>query len=275
MKNLLPAFFIIGERKCGTSSLYRYLVAHNQVLPCKMKEPDFFSKPLWRMIGGFGKYKSLFPVMDNEGNLEFLWPELDETGQLYTETITVEQQKGVRYITGEASVNTFYYANPRYVKWFLPNVKIILMLREPAERAFSHYRMQERFKKEGRKTMPLTNFTDDIRKEMEKVNQGKESLLLSPSIYARQLPKWLKVFGRKNLFIIKSEDLYDSEKAKSIMGDLFEYLDLPDFDVTAVMEKKFNVAPPKEMPIEIKEELQAFFTPFNRELEEMLGKAYY
>ena len=44
MQYLRPSFFIIGERKCGTSSLYRYLIAHPNVLPCQLKEPNFFGK---------------------------------------------------------------------------------------------------------------------------------------------------------------------------------------------------------------------------------------
>ena len=39
-----PSFFIIGANKCGTSSLYRYIVANPQVLPCAIKEPNFFGQ---------------------------------------------------------------------------------------------------------------------------------------------------------------------------------------------------------------------------------------
>jgi hypothetical protein len=44
MTHLRPHFFIIGERKCGTSSVYRYLVAHPHVLPGRLKEPNFFGQ---------------------------------------------------------------------------------------------------------------------------------------------------------------------------------------------------------------------------------------
>ena len=181
MQHLLPSFFIIGERKCGTSSLYRYLVSHPNVLPCKVKEPHFFTKPLWKMLLGFKKYKRLFPAIKTDGDLQFEWPELDENGQLFTETVTVERKEGVKYITGEASVNTFFYANPKIVRRFLPEVKIILVLREPAERTFSHYRMLQRFKKEGRKTMPISDFATDMQREMQRVKNGETSAVLSPS----------------------------------------------------------------------------------------------
>ncbi|KAA3629911.1 MAG: hypothetical protein DWQ02_18430 [Bacteroidetes bacterium] len=275
MKHLRPSFFIIGERKCGTSSLYRYLVAHPQVLPCKVKEPDLFSKPWYKIALGFRNYKKLFPAVDESGNIEFIWPELDEKGQLFNETITVERQEGVNYITGEASVNTFYYANPRILNRLLPGIKIILMLREPAERAFSHYRMHERFRKEGRKSMAKTDFVTDIRLEMKKVQQGEDSLFLGPSIYMKKLPKWLNIFGRDRLFVIRSEDLQQPEKAVGIMEQLFDYLQITEFDLREMLNQRFNVAPPKQMPEDIREELQAFFAPYNQQLNEFLGLHLY
>ena len=272
MQYLLPSFFIIGERKCGTSSLYRYLVAHPNVLPCKVKEPHFFTKPLWKMILGFKKYKSLFPVVKGDGDLEFEWPELDENGELFTEIIKIDRKEGMPYITGEASVNTFFYANPKIVRRFLPKVKIILMLREPVERTFSHYRMLQRFKKEGRKTMSITDFSNDMQREMQRVKKGQKSAVLSPSIYVEQLPKWLDVFGRDNIFIIKSEDLNEEKKAHSLMQQLFEFLNLPPCDLGEMLNKKYNAAPKKSMPKAIEKEMKIFFEPYNLELQRMLGQ---
>lgn len=272
---MLPSFFIVGERKCGTSSLYRYLVAHPQILPCKVKEPNFFSKPWWKIVRGFKKYQSLFPALNQEGSIEFQWPELDENGRLFTETISVERQVGMSYITGEASVNTFYYANPRLVKWLLPDVKIILMLREPAERTFSHYRMLERFKREGRKTISLQDFSTDMKIEMEKVSRGKESMVLSPSVYAKKLPVWLNLFGKDRLFIIRSEDMEDQKKTESIMKRLFRFLEVADFEMGDMLSQRFNVAPPESMPEDIQQELVEFFEPYNKQLEDLLGVKLY
>jgi hypothetical protein len=275
MKHLLPSFFIIGERKCGTSSLYRYLVAHPNVLPGKVKEPDLFSKPWWKVLWGFSKYKALFPAVNASGNIELNWPELDDKGQLYNETVTIERKEGVNYITGEASVNTFYYANPQLVKKLLPGVKIILMLREPAERAFSHYRMHERFKKEGRKSMVRTSFEADIREEVRKINQGEDSLFLGPSIYVKKLPQWLNIFGKDRLMIIRSEDLKAPATASLVMKEVFDFLALPPFEMGDMLTQRFNVAPPKKMPEDIRRELETFFEPYNQQLEALLGHKLY
>lgn len=275
MKHLSPSFFIAGERKCGTSSLYRYLVAHPNILPCKVKEPDLFSKPWWKVLAGFSNYKKLFPAVNDSGKIEMIWPELDSKGQLYNETVSLQRRQGVDYITGEASVNTFYYANPGLLKRLLPKVKIILMLREPAERAFSHYRMHERFKKEGRKSMVVTDFESDIRTHILQVQQGRESLFLSPSIYVNKLPRWLNIFGKDRLFIIRSEDMGDYEKAQVIMGQLFDFLEIPGFDMGEMLNQRYNVAPPKRMSEEIKTELEGFFEPYNQQLNELLGLKFY
>ncbi len=275
MKYLLPSFFIIGERKCGTSSLYRYLIAHPNVLPGKVKEPDLFSKPWWKVLWGFPKYRELFPAVNASGSIELNWPELDKNGQLYNETISMERKEGVNYITGEASVNTFYYANPRLVKSLLPGVKIILMLRSPAERAFSHYRMHERFRNEGRKSMARTNFETDIREEMLKVLKGEESLLLGPSIYVKKLPHWLNIFGKDRLLIIRAEDMKEAQTASKVMNEVFEFLELPPFDMGRMLNQRFNVAPPKMMNDSIRHELEAFFEPYNQQLNDLLGLELY
>ena len=104
---LEPSFFIIGERKCGTSSLYRYLVAHPNVLPCALKEPNFFGKGVDYVQQNIAEYWSMFPAKDSEATIEFSWPELNKQGILYHEDVVVERKTGINYITGEASAIPF------------------------------------------------------------------------------------------------------------------------------------------------------------------------
>ncbi len=271
MARLKPSFFIIGERKCGTSSLYRYLVSHPNVLPCKVKEPNFFSQPWWKIMLGYQKYLTLFPNL-KQGEVSLNWVELDDKGQLYEETISRALQDGLDYITGEASVNTFYYGNPKIIKRFLPEVKLILMLRDPGERTFSHYRMLERFKAEGRKTIPLTNFEQDVRNAIKKVQKGEESVFLSPSIYVQTLPKWLNVFGTKKMHIMPTSEMLEKKTALSQMDAITQFLNIPSHDFGKVMSVKHNSAPPKNIPPTAKEILDHFFMPYNQALEDLLEK---
>jgi hypothetical protein len=70
--HLRPSFFIIGANKCGTSSLYRYLVDHPSVLPCAEKEPNFFGLHDPEYIARhIDDYFALFPTRDDTGPVTF------------------------------------------------------------------------------------------------------------------------------------------------------------------------------------------------------------
>jgi len=169
MQFLRPSFFIIGERKCGTSSLYRYLIAHPNVLP---------------------------------------WPELNQKGILYHEPVTIPRNTDVKYITGEASVNTFYEVNPQLVQQYLPKVKLIVLFRNPVERAFSHHRMYQRFQEEGRDLgFQVNDFATDILAEMELIKKGGKGHYLSPSIYLPTLKNWVSTFGKDQIRVYFAEEL--------------------------------------------------------------------
>lgn len=269
---LKPEFFIIGERKCGTSSLYRYLIAHPNVLPCKQKEPQFFTKKPWHIWWNIKKYYALFPPKESQGKVSVDWPELDANGQLYIESLEFDRDAKLSYITGEASANTFYKANPRIIKHFLPDVKLILMLRNPVERAFSHYRMTMRFQQEGRKVAPLTSFSLDMHREMDLVRKGKKGNFISPGLYIQRLPTWIDVFGQERLFIIRTEDMDKPKKAHKILLELCDFLGLPAWDFSPVLRKRYNQAPRQNVPPDISKSLGFFYKPYNQALEDLLGR---
>lgn len=276
MKYLRPSFLIIGERKCGTSSLYRYLLAHPNVLPCKLKEPQFFVQKPWKIWWNQYKYYRLFPTESYQGNIEIEWPELDKHGQLYTEKLSFERQAQQHYITGEASAETFFRANPRTVRRYLPKAKLILMLRSPVERAFSHYRMLERYKIAGRSLkVSITNFEADMKIGMKQIEKGEKDFFLSPSIYCLSLQPWLDIYTKDQIYIIRTADLTDPNTATSIMEELCTFLNLPNYDFSAILQQQFNKAPSKAIPPGIEEELNQFFKPYNARLENLLGRKMY
>ncbi|MEN0003665.1 MAG: sulfotransferase [Bacteroidota bacterium] len=274
MEYLSPHFFIIGERKCGTSSLYRYLLAHPQVLPCAVKEPQYFTKPWWKRQLEWKKYQALFPVKGQQSPLVMHWPELDKSGNLYHEEVHFDRAAGIDYVTGEASANTFYEAHPRAVKQRLPDIRLIVLLREPVARTYSHYRMISRFKAEGRPTQALTNFDWDMRQAMEQVMKGKQSPILSPSLYIQQLEKWWRVFPKEQLLVIPTEALEGVEQGMAIMNRVTTFLGLTPFDFASELEKRYNQAPPKRLPEPISSELRHFFAPYNQILEDRLGQHF-
>ena len=133
-----PEFMLIGGAKCGTTSFSSYLPAHPQVAPCRIKEPNFWS---WKLCTK-EQYQSLFI---NKNPIH-------------------APAKGQR-ISGEYS--TSYLLNPlvpRRVAARLPDTKIIILLRNPVERAYSHFIMSRR---EGME--PYRSFDEIVRKELEEV----------------------------------------------------------------------------------------------------------
>ncbi len=273
MQYLRPSFFIIGERKCGTSSLYRYLIAHPNVLPCALKEPNFFGKGPTYVEKNIKKYWTLFPPQKATEAIKFDWPELNEQGILYEEEVIVERQKAVEYITGEASVNTFYEVAPELVKRYLPNIKLILLFRNPIERTFSHHRMYQRFQEEGRDLgFEVQDFETDMLKELAQINKGGKGHYLSPSIYLPQLQSWIKVFGKNQIRVYFAEDLREISTAKTIMTDIQNYLDLPFFDFGDTLKKRFNVAPKTQIKEDTQVQLRSFFQKPNQDLADYLGR---
>lgn len=264
---LPPTFFIIGERKCGTSSLYRYLLQHPNVLPCALKEPNFFGRGTAYVQQHIADYWKLFPSKENTENCSFSWPELNQEGILYEENVTIFRQPNQKYITGEASANTYYEVAPTLVQQYLPTVKLILLFRHPVERAFSHYRMYQRFQEEGRELgFKVRDFETEVLEEIDLIQQGKQGEYLSPSRYIHSLQKWVDTFGRDAMRIYFTEDLKEMEGAIKILQDLQHFLELPIYQYSNFLPKHFNKAPKATIPTPLFQHLTQFFKADNEAL---------
>jgi len=264
---ILPTFFLIGERKCGTSSLYRYLIHHPNILPCALKEPNFFGKGADYVATHIADYWALFPEKESNQARSFVWPELNEAGILYEQEVIIPRIANQNYITGEASANTFFEVEPTLVKKYFPNIKLILLFRNPIDRAFSHHRMYQRFQAEGRVLKNRVHtFEEDISAEMAVVQAGGQGEFISPSIYLPQLQKWVATFGPLAIRLYFAEDLKIPAKAAAILADICTFLGIPPYPYGDYLKKQFNKAPAASFSSSLKRELQAFFEPYNQEL---------
>lgn len=260
---LSPHFMIIGEQKCGTSSLYRYLVAHPQVLPCQQKEPQFFSQSTEAIEAGLADYWALFPTKEYQGDLSFIWPELNEAGRIYHEEVQKKRSPDLAYITGEASANTFREVPPGLLMGYLPDIRPILLLRNPVDRAFSLHRMFARFQAEGREQgFRVQDFETDIRREL-KEGAGR---YLGTSQYLNYLPDWVETFGWNQFKIVITEELADPLQAPRILAELTEYLGLAPYDYGDLLQHHFNQAQPAEMDRGLRAELTEYFQEHTQRL---------
>lgn len=233
-----PSFIIIGGIKCASSSLYRYLNNHPQVLPCKTKEPGYFnSKSIFRLMLGYRRYINLFPKQ-NQSEAVGDWLDLGADEQMHASQFKKVIKPDINYITGEATASTFVFANPKMVKLLFPKIKLILLLRDPSERFISHYNMLHRFHKEGRKGYDLGELDAFIDQEVAAYKAGAKTRILAQGIYMDKLSKWKKSFG--NQLKIYETSTLNNEHASQTMADICTHLDIAQHDFTEVLKTKYN-----------------------------------
>ena len=204
-------FFIVGAPKAGTTSLYHYLSEHPQVEMSSQKEPDYFSdKAIHKQGMYYGK---------NRVNT------LDKYESLFV------QKESVVY--GEGSVSYLFYDNvAEDIKKYNPNAKIIIMLRNPIERAFSHYLMDYR----------LGLISDSFENVIAKKSNHKNAHLfhqqyIEVSKYAKQIQRYLDFFEKKNILFIDYEDF--KKNGSRTVGQVYDFLNIST-EFTADANTKYN-----------------------------------
>jgi hypothetical protein len=253
----LPDFMIIGTKRGGTTSLFNYLLDHPNVAPlfpsaANIKGVHYFDRKFRK---GPAWYRSHFPTALSR---------------------SLARRRAPR-IVGEAS--PYYLASPgaaRRARKLVPNTKLIVLLRNPVERAYSHYKERRRNNVE-----PLS-FEDALRREEERLAGEVERMLEEPEyvsyahehysyvrqgIYLPQIQAWMAEFPRQQFFVIRSEDLF--EDPGKWYQQVLRFLGLPAWDPPDF--RRFNFHPAKDMPLSQREELSAFYRPHNELLSDFLG----
>jgi hypothetical protein len=249
----LPDFLIVGEAKCGTTSLYDDLAQHPCVLEAAVKEVHFFDI---RFRRGLEWYRAQFPLE---------WQMQRKKGP------TARQ-------TGEASPYYMFHPHaPARIKQALPNVKLIVMLRNPVERAYSQY--QHEFRR-GRE--PLASFEEAIAAEPERLRGEHERMLgdewynslehrrhsyVARGIYVNQLQMLCRQFDRQQILIIKSEDYFSAPDVTC--KRVREFLGLPAWE--PVFFAKKNVGTYAPIDRRLRKRLADYFAPHNSSLYDFLG----
>lgn len=179
---MLPNFFVIGANKAGTTSLHRYLDAHPEIYMSPVKEPSFWSRR--ETVTG--------PSMPSRPAIEAI-ADLAAYEALFDE---VTDEKAV----GEASTNYLQSAvAPERVRARLPDVRLVAVLRDPSDRAFSAFSM---LVSEGLE--PLDDFEAAIDADLAG-NTWRHYIGMGR--YAPGLTRWMDCFGRDRMKIFLYEDL--------------------------------------------------------------------
>jgi len=262
---------IIGGVKCGTSSLYRYINQHPNVLPCKIKEPRIFStRNVFKTLCKLPWYYQLYPKKKFIGSIEVDWLELSENEQLERSVFKKHKRKGINYITGEASAETLVQAYPLLIKTIFPKIKLIVLLRSPTDRFISHYKMYMRFALEGRKQHQFVELSDYLTKQLNDYKKGNHRNVLAHGIYIVRLNHWLKTFNRDQLHIVKTNKLREPASAQKELNNIFRFLNLNEHNLDQSW-KWHNKAQYNIQMTDEKSRLDQFYEPFNKALSQQFN----
>jgi len=244
----LPDFVVIGAQRSGTTSLYDYFLRHPQVIPAYKKEIHFHDLHHAR---GVKWYRANFPLR--------------------------RQVTGGR-ITGEATPNYFVHPQaPERLHATTPNARLILLLRNPVDRAHSAWRLRTM---EGSET---GSFEDALERELARahtsvadiedprtVGRHLRFLYLEKSRYPEQLERWWTLFPRDQMLIVKAEELF-SEPAAAL-GAIAGFLGVEPWQ--PVVFRTVNEARPAPIDPSLRTRLVEYFAPHNARLEEMVGRSF-
>jgi hypothetical protein len=240
-----PDFVIIGTQRGGTTALHAYLSAHPQVITPATKELHFLTD---RYERGLDWYLGQFP------------------GEL---------PPGV--ITSEATPYALFHPlAPGRLREIAPAAKSIVLLRNPVDRAYSHFLLERSRGDETR------DFAAALDAEVERLDGEEARLARDPAYvsdshkhasymargeYARQLERWFGVFPREQILVVRSEDLY--ERSAEVLARVADFLAISP-DVTIPFTAHNQTSGPPLDPV-IRRRLAEHFAPFNARLADLLG----
>ncbi|MFW5804979.1 MAG: sulfotransferase family protein [Bacteroidales bacterium] len=212
--------FIIGAAKSGTTSLYRYLDQHDEIYFSPVKETNFFSKEI--DINKLSTHYKRSNFLDTDSY--FAQDTLKELPlsiiQKQSQYKRLFKEAGDAKYHAEASVSYMYSpVAAKEIQKYNPNAKFIAILRNPAERAFSHYLMALRF---GYTSLPFRQAFD---KDMDAPRKGWgiNELFYELGLYYSQLKKFHDLFPAENIRVYLFEDLQDNPQ--KVCHSIFDFLD--------------------------------------------------
>jgi hypothetical protein len=254
-----PTFAVVGAKRGGTTSLYNYLLEHPAVAPLfpgrqHIKGIHYFDS---EFVRGPRWYRSHFPITISGRQAARPWT--------------------AAAIAGEAS--PYYLFHPlaaQRLATAFPDLRIIVLLRDPVERAYSHYKERVRHDAE-----PLT-FEAALAAEPARIQGEAERIVREPGYrssahedhsylaqgrYLDMLPRWFALFPRDQFHLVASEDFYaDPDR---VVNGAWSFLGLEPARLQSRTRHNYHPAP--DLAAQTRERLCGEFAEHNRELEKLVG----
>jgi hypothetical protein len=216
MKDFWPNFFIVGAARSGTTSLHEYLRNVKGIYMSPVKEPHFFVEevgPLYRHVPHFkdpARYLSLF------------------------------QPKNGEFILGESSCSYLYDDTaPSSIYAKIPDARIVILLRDPIERAYSHFLHHLRYGFDN-----TFNFLEAIKNDYYSKGRkgwGFTRLYVELGMYSQQVQRYFDVFGRDKVKVVIYEDEFKSITNETV-NDVIRFLGLNESVSEEITQKIFNTS---------------------------------
>ena len=250
---VLPDFIVIGAAKSGTTSLYHYLAQHPCIASSSYDELGYFDDNYHL---GINWYKSFFPTKFTKNKI------IKKYGKFLTYDVTPG-----------------YFQNPWCIKRMcktLPDVKLILVLRNPVDRTYSHYQSST---KRGMKTkIPFRDLLDRDLKTYEQIKNDDNEYLnfilnsyIGPSIYVRLVKEWLRCFSLEQLLIFSTEEL--AKNPDEVFSRIFDFLNVKEQKINTKSRHNVEVYD-TSLDSNLRQRLIDFFRPHNEELFNTINQRF-
>lgn len=256
---VLPDFLIIGAQRSGTSSLYKYLGRHPHVAPSLRKETGYFSS---HHDKGENWYRAHFP--------------LAARGAAH------RRLHGMNLLSFEATPDyLFDPRTPLRVSALLPDARFVVLLRNPVDRAYSHYLHMQRLRFEDlafdealdAEELRLQGDPEDLDADPDhQAKSWSRYSYVARGRYAQQLLRWWEQFDRDRFLIIRSEDFFESPGR--ILAEITDFVGVDRWLPETFANYSYVGASPSipDIGADLRAQLQSVFKEDNEHLAELLGR---
>jgi hypothetical protein len=237
-ENILPNFLVIGAAKCGTTSIYHYLRQHPDVYMSPIKEPNHFSTDI-----DPEDFSPEYKLHERQKNLDvysYVRGDMKEPQWGAYVSSEVDYKLLFKFAEGKKRIgeisNSYLYSQTaaENIHNKLKDIKLIAILRNPVDRAYSHYQANIR---DGRALLP---FRQELENDMAKTNKGwgKSHLYIELGLYTEQIKRFKALFNTDQLLILFFDDL--KKNTPTVVDAVFKHLHLRNIPIN--YEERHNEA---------------------------------
>jgi len=245
---VLPDFIIIGTVRSGSTSLYYNICEHPSVLPASYDEIGYFDSNYHL---GINWYRSMFPTSKKMQDVR------KETG------FSITGEDTPFYFWKKEAAERIFEMNQ--------NSKILSIFRNPVDRAYSNYNISVIAKTEN-----LT-FEEAIDEEIDFLSKHsfRESVdrrrsYLTKGIYEKQIQNWLKIFSKKQIHLLSTENM--NSNPQDTLQNIFKFLEIPQYEIKKPQRQKANEY--EKMKSHTRDRLLDFYKEHNEKFFRIIEKKF-